>query len=214
MVPNIGELIDISMKLGARVPQYPEDPPFFRRMISDFSKGDPCRVSLLSMSSHSGTHIDAPAHFIRDGKTIDQYEPKDFILPAQVVEIKDTSCVRRPELEHLETSPGEALLLRTENSRNRIADSGAFHERFVYLSAEAADWCVERRLAMVGIDYLGVDPYGDERFPAHHKLLAAGILAVEGLDLREALPGRYTLVCVPLSIEGGEAAPARAFLCR
>jgi len=166
------------------------------------------------MSAHAGTHIDFPAHFIPNGKHIDDYPAQKFILPAQVVTIEDKEAIRPSELENRDIKPGDALLFRTDNSISGRCTSGVFSKSFVYMSPEAADFCVEKKVSLVGIDYGSIDRYDAQDFPAHHKLLGNDILILESINLKEVPPGRYTLFCLPLKIKGAEGSPARAILIR
>jgi arylformamidase len=138
--------------------------------------------------------------------------PPDFILPAQVVEILNPEAVTVEDLEEVTTQPGEAILLRTGNSHSGRTVSGQFSDRYVYLTPDAAQWCVQRGLKLVGLDYISVDPIEDSSAPAHHLLLGAGLLVLEAINLADVRPGRYTLVCLPLRIKDAESAPARAVL--
>ena len=173
-----------------------------------------CNIAKLMMSSHSGTHIDTPAHFIPDGKNLDEYPLEQWILPAQVVNIEDREAVRPIELNNLDIAPGEALLFRTYNSTSGKVASGVYSEDFVYVSPEAAEFCVEKKVSLVGIDYGTIEKHGDMDYPTHHKLLGNGIRILEGINLKEVPSGRYTLFCLPLRIKGAEGAPARAMLAR
>jgi arylformamidase len=158
--------------------------------------------------------LDFPAHFIPGGEHIDDYPAQRFILPAQVVGIKDKEAVRPSELKNLDIKPGDALLFKTDNSISGRCVSGVFCESFVYMSPEAADFCVDKKVSLVGLDYLTVDRYGDKGFPIHYKLLGNDILILESINLKEVPPGRYTLFCPPLKIKGAEGSPARAILIR
>jgi arylformamidase len=199
---------DISIILGEQDVTYPGDPAFVRE-----SPGPAVAEAMkITMCAHSGTHLDSPAHFVSGGRRLDDYQPADFILPAHVIEIFDPEAVTLEDLEGLAITPSEAILFRTGNSHSGRAVSGEFSERYVYVSAEAAQWCVDRRLALVGLDYTSIDRYGDDASPAHHILLGNGVLVLEGLNLAEVRPGQYTLICLPLRIEDAEGAPARAVL--
>jgi len=200
---------DISVLLGVEDINYPGTPPYSRELIYSLKNGDTSNLSRLVMSTHSGTHLDAPSHFIPNGKSIDEYPATAFILPAQVVPIGDKEVIRPSELEKLDTGAGDALLFKTDNSI-----SGESLESFVCLSAEAADFCVRRKLGLVGIDYNTIEPYRASPFPVHKKLLYSGILILEGINLREVPPGRYTLFCLPLKMKDSEASPVRAILIR
>ena len=164
------------------------------------------------MSAHAGTHIDTPLHFIPNSKKIHKYYVKDFILPAQVVQVQDTESIEPSHLNGLDIRPGEALLFKTLNSISGKLMSGVFSEDFVYLSPEAAGVFIEKKLGLVGIDYVSIDKFGEESSPAHHKLLGNNILILEGINLRDVPPGKYTLICLPLKIKDCEGSPVRAIL--
>ncbi|MEN6642441.1 MAG: cyclase family protein [Armatimonadia bacterium] len=201
-------LYDISVKLGQQNIVYPGDPAFSREAVTD--GGEAMR---LTMGAHSGTHLDAPAHFFpEDGQRLDDFPVDHFIMPARVVEILDPVAVQADDLEGLETEPGEAILFRTGNSHSGRVTNGVFTEEYVYLTQGAAMWCVDRKLRLVGLDYISLDAYGDPESPAHHTILGNGLLALEGINLEEVRPGRYRLICLPLSIRGAEGSPVRAVL--
>ncbi len=205
---------DISVLLGVEDIDYPGTPPYSRELINSLKNGDTSNLSQLVMSTHSGTHLDSPSHFIPNGKNIDDYPATAFILPAQVTPIEDKELIQPSELEKLDTRAGDALLFKTENSISGHATSGEFRGSFVYLSPEAADLCVKRKLGLVGIDFNTIEPCSDDTFPVHKKLLDSGILILESINLKEVPPGRYTLFCLPLKMKGAEASPVRAILIR
>jgi arylformamidase len=207
-------IYDISVTLGAGAVDWPGLPPYCRELIADMKTGAAIDVSKLTLVCHVGTHVDTPAHFIRNGKNMDQYPIERWILPAQVVRIKDKEAVRSAELKHLDIRPGEALLVKTENSMIGRVASGVFSEKYVYISPEAADFLVSKKVGLLGIDYAGVDsfPLGDA--PIHSKLLGADMLLLEGINLKDVPEGRYTLFCLPLKVSGAEGSPARAVLVR
>ncbi len=205
-------IYDISVILGEESFPFPGDPPFRKEMLLSIENGESCDISALSMSAHSGTHIDTPSHFIDGGRTLDNYSARNFILPARVVAIEDKHSIKPGDLHDLDIEPGDALLFKTDNSATGRSISGVFSERFVYLTPEAAAICVGKEVGMVGIDYITIEASGDEAFPVHRKLLGSGILILEGINLKDVPPGRYTLICLPLKIKGGEASPVRAIL--
>jgi len=178
------------------------------------SAGDACDISLLKMPTHVGTHIDTPSHFIDGGENLDEYPVKEWIFQAHVVNIKDKKAVHRAELADLEILPGDALLFKTRNSSSDKYINGIFDESYVYISLDAAEFIVEKRAGLVGLDYNNVDKYDDSEFPVHHKILSNGIRILESINLNAVRPGKYTLFCLPLKIKSAEGAPARAFLSR
>ncbi len=214
MMNKYKAVYDISVWLGAESFDYPGHPPFSREPIGTARGRGALELSKLVMSAHAGTHIDFPAHFIPNGKHIDDYPIQKFILPAQVVTIEDKEAIRPSELENLDLKPGDALLFKTDNSISGRCTSGVFSKSFVYMSPEAADFCVDKKVSLVGIDYGSIDRYDAQDFPAHHKLLGNDILILESINLKEVPPGRYTMFCLPLKIKGAEGSPARAILIR
>ena len=204
-------VIDITVTLGSEAPVWPGDTPYRREMRDTLADGNVADVSRLSLSAHAGTHMDSPAHFIAGADKLDAYGVERFVLPAVVVAVDDAGDVRAEHLADVDIAPGEALLVRTANSATGLCRRPTFSEEFVALSAGAAEWCVSRRLGMVGIDYLSMDPYGD-CFDAHYALLGNDVLVLECVDLGDVSPGRYTLVCLPLKLPDCEASPVRAVL--
>jgi len=209
-----GDIYDISVMLGRESIDYPGDAPYSRKVMCAIRDGAPFELSRLAMSAHSGTHIDFPAHFVLNGKTQDQCDISDFILTAQVVEIEDAEAIRPAELQHLDINPNEALLFKTENSRRGLCKSGGFSDGYVHLSPEAAEFCVDKKVSLIGLDYITIEKHGDDTFPAHRKILGNNISVLEGIDLENVPSGTYTLICLPLKIKGGEASPVRAVLLR
>ncbi len=214
MKQNFEEIYDISVSLGDEAIDWPGNPPYNRELVSQIAKGAHCDLSQLTMTTHVGTHVDTPAHFISGAKNLDEYPAEQWIRPAHVVSIKDERLIRPGELASLDIKPGDALLFKTANSTSGLSTSGVFSEVFVYPSLEAARFCVEKKVSLVGIDYGSVDKRSESDFPAHYELLGNGILILEGINLKDVPPGRYTLFCLPLKIKGAEGAPARAVLVR
>jgi len=207
-----GRVYDISVKLGVEDINYPGTPPYSRDLISRLADGDASNLSKLVMSTHSGTHLDAPSHFIQEGLNIDDYPARTFILPAHVVTVEARMVIVPENLADLDTTPGDAVLFQTDNSRSGRATNGEFTEDFVHLSLEAAYICVARKLGLVGIDYNTIEPLRAENYPVHRKLLGNGILILESINLADVPAGKYTLICLPLKMKGAEASPVRAVI--
>jgi arylformamidase len=205
------KIIDISISLGTEEITYPGDPAYKRRQVTALKNGSPYELSSLSLSSHSGTHIDAPAHFIGNGKKIHELPLRRFILPAGVIEIQDNSLITLKELQAASWGPAKALLFKTENSRQGKITNGSFREDYVSLAPDAARFCVEKGISLVGIDYITIDK-ADANFAAHNILLGNGLIILESINLKQVTPGPYTLLCLPLKIHNGEASPVRAVL--
>jgi arylformamidase len=207
-------IYDITLTITPTLPVWPGDAPVLLSQTSHLERGDVCTITRLDISAHTGTHLDAPAHFIRGGATVESLALDSLIGPALVVDASGRGHVTADVLDALALPPGvERLLLRTDNSAIWQRGETAFHEDFVAIAPSGAAWLVERGVRLVGIDYLSVGPF-DNGVPTHEILLGAGIIAVEGLDLSAIEPGEYQLVCLPIKIGGADGAPCRAILIR
>ncbi len=211
MMLKFSKIYDISVCLGEESIVYPGDPAFAREVVCSIAESGICEVSKLTMSAHSGTHIDTPAHFEAAGKRLDDLSPDAFILPALLIEV-DASEISAETLQGEGIRPGEAVLFKTDNSRSGRCCSGQYVTDYVYLNESGAAYCVQKAVRMVGIDYITVESPKRGDFPAHHMLLKNEVLILEGLNLREVPAGRYTLLALPLKIKAGEASPVRAVL--
>jgi arylformamidase len=206
------KIYDLTVPLKSGVINYPGDPPFKMQSLAAITDDNPYELNAMSMSMHAGTHIDFPAHFIRNGKRNADFSAEQFILTAVVADFPDTQTIHRDLLEKLTLQPGTALLLKTQNSYRNLLSSGEYVDDYVYLTDDAADYCVEKKLKLVGIDYLSVENPRSESFTVHRKLLAKEILILENIHLRDVPSGTYTLIALPLSVPEAEATPVRAVL--
>ena len=179
--------------------------------IKQLSRGDDCTLSALSMGAHSGTHMDAPSHFLRGAPDLDSLSFAAVVGRARVLAIRNPEKITPEELRGHRIRRGERLLFKTRNSA-RCWKSDTFVKDFVYISAAAARLLAERRVALVGIDYLSVGGFYRDGRETHEILLGAGIWILEGLDLSRARPGLVDLVCLPIRLAEGDGAPARAIL--
>ena len=203
---------DISLPLSESLVVWPGDPPVRITRPSHLDRGDPYTVSRLELGAHVGTHVDAPAHFVRGGAGVDRLALELLVGPAQVVHVRDAPALTEEVLAGLSIPPGmERLLFRTRNSERWTGGMGEFHEDYVGFTDAGARWLVARGVRLVGIDYLSISSY-DDLMPPHRTLLGAGVAVVEGLDLRGIDPGAYQLVCLPIKLVDGDGAPARAIL--
>lgn len=196
--------IDITRSLENGIYIYPGDPDFSAKKICSTENGDICTVTKLSLGTHTGTHIDAPAHFIDGGRTIDTYSIEDLCGKALVIEIKSYE-IKPEDIGSIEENT--ILLIKTQNS---IFDGKTPLIKSAFLSSAAAEYIVSKKIRLVGIDYLSADNESDSSFPVHLSLLGAGIPMLENIDLSNVSPGTYNLYCFPLKITGAEAAPVRA----
>ncbi|MHC1591202.1 MAG: cyclase family protein [Candidatus Helarchaeales archaeon] len=203
---------DISIYLGIESAVYPGDPEFDLEYVQDINKGDPFFLSKITTSSHVGTHVDFPLHFIPGGNSSENYSLDRFILPAEVVQVSEKDSIQKADVSNIDFDQVEAILFKTRNSLSGLSTSGRFTESYVALSLEAAEFCIENGIKLVGIDYISIEQFGTTRYPVHVKLLENDVLILEGLNLAGVIPGRYLLICLPLKVKGAEAVPARAIL--
>jgi arylformamidase len=206
-----GGWIDVSVTLHDGMVHWPDNPPVSITRQLDISKGDTANVSMLSMGSHTGTHMDAPLHFVPNGKGLDEMDLEATMGPARVIEIDDSVAVTADALENHDIGAGERILFKTRNSDRRWVDQ-PFDEDFVYVSAGAAAHLAALGVRVVGVDYLSVGGFKSDGVETHTALLEAGIWVIEGLDLSRVSAGEYELICLPLKILRSDGAPARAIL--
>lgn len=204
--------IDISVPLHPDLPVWTGSHGIHISKLMAISKGDVANVSRLDMDIHSGTHIDAPLHFLAAGKTTAEIAVERFIGPCYVAEIKAVANIGAKELERAGIPDGtQRLLLKTDNSERWSDLSHPFFEDFSALSPEGAQWVADRGIDLIGIDYHSIQRFADPP-DVHIILLEREIIILEGLNLRQVAPGAYELICLPISIQGVEGASARAVL--
>lgn len=201
--------IDISVMIKSGMARWPDNAGIRIERMLDIDKGAVCNVSVLSLGAHTGTHMDAPLHFIRNGKSLEKMPLDATIGPARVIEIRDKESVKVADLLPARIRPGERILFKTRNSRLSWKTDN-FDEDFIYISKEAAQYLADKKVQTVGIDYLSVGGYKKDGVETHHALLGAGIWIIEGLNLSKVAPGKYELICLPLKILNSDGAPARA----
>jgi arylformamidase len=210
----VTRLIDVSLEVGPDLVVWPGNPGVVITPTSRISRGDSSNVSEIRLGSHTGTHVDPPFHFLDDGTTAEDL-PLDLMMGQTTV--ADLRGVPGPigpdELGGLSLREETTrLLLRTDNSALWAGDPRAFPDEYVCLSPDGARWVVDNGITLIGIDFLSIEVRGAPGHPTHRTLLEAGVVILEGLDLSDAEPGEYTLVCFPLKIAGGDGAPTRAVL--
>ena len=206
-------IIDVSRPIFTGMAIYPRNPPVAVTPAKSIARGDSSNVSLLTLGSHTGTHVDAPLHMAEGGAPVDDVSLEAMIGPAIVIAVPDG--VRAIGPTELERSIGNhtRVLVRSRNSA-RFAETGEFDEEFSYLTPEGAALLVDRGVVFFGIDALSVEQYRAGHHRAHDVLLQARVAVVEGLALEHAPPGEYQVVCLPLRIRGCDGAPARVVLIR
>lgn len=204
------EIFDISVPIRDGMLHYAGNPPVHVTRVESIAAGDPVNVSELDLGAHSATHVDAPVHFLAGGAGAETLSLEVLIGPVEVVDATAaTNALDLATVRALELPPrgSERILFKTRNSQ--LWGRTEFTRDFVRLDGEAAAFLLEREVKLLGIDYLSI---GDAA--AHRTLLSAGVVCVEGLDLREIEPGSYELLCLPLKLVGADGAPARAVLVR
>lgn len=207
------KFLDISLPVSPDLPVWPGDPPIILQRYRSISQGNASNDTRLACSVHAGTHVDAPAHFLEKGATIEQLPLDILIGPALVAELPQIDVITPEILNALPIrSETTRLLFKTKNSALWAEPNPRFNPDYVALSAEAARWIVRKGFRLVGIDYLSIQKFDDPEPFTHSILLDAGIVIVEGLDLQNIRPGRYQLICLPLKLLASDGAPARVVL--
>jgi len=203
---------DITLTITPQTIVWPGDSPVKITQTSSMALGDNANVSEISMSCHTGTHVDAPDHFLNNGINVDDLSLDLLVGRAYVLYLPDVSMITASVLMQAEIPPRtRRLLFKTRNSDLWASGTREFQTDFVALSVDAAELLVDRNVKVVGIDYLSIAPY-KMGTPVHTILLNAGVVIIEGLDLSKVSQGRYTLHCLPLKLGGVEGAPTRAVL--
>jgi arylformamidase len=208
------EWIDATATLDpATTPVYAGDAPLKFDFLKDMRRGDGVTLSAFSLGAHSGTHIDAPMHFVADGAPIDRVALDALIGPARVVQVVDSlQAIDAVELNRHQWRGAPRLLFRTRSTERRWMSSAVFHRDFAFIAPDAAQLMADAGVKLVGVDYISAEQFGAPAARTHRILLGRGIPIVEGLDLSEAPAGDYDLIVLPIKVRGHEAAPARAIL--
>jgi len=206
-------IFDISILINPEMPVWPGDPPVVLEKVASMDDGDHDNISRLECGVHTGTHVDAPHHFLNDHRTVEGLALDVLTGPVLIIQMADEINLITADTLDNAMIPLEItrLLIKTRNSKLWASGNNKFFQDFVAISLEGANWLVERGIKLVGIDYLSIAPY-KQSIPTHKALLKAGIIILEGLNLSAVSPGSYELYCLPLKLEGSDGAPARAIL--
>ena len=200
---------DISLDLSPRTVRWVTAPPLEFHERRRMARGDATNASAVTMSVHSGTHVDAPFHFVPDGAGIDALPLERFVGPALVHAVEAERYITEAHVKGLDLAGTTRVLFKTRNSQ--LLHKDAYDPDFVAFSLEAARALVARGVTLVGLDYLSV-AHDDEQVPVHRAFLDHGVILLEGIDLSAIAPGRYELICFPLRLHGSDGAPCRAVL--
>jgi arylformamidase len=208
--------IDATASLDpATTPVYEGDAPMKFEFLKDMRRGDGFTLSVLSLGAHSGTHIDAPMHFVAGGAPIDQVQLAPLIGPARVIDIADgVQAIDAAELDKHSWRGVQRVIFRTRSTRRGWMRSPAFHRDFAYVAPDAAQLLADAGVVLVGIDYISAEQFGAPEPRTHRILLGRGIPIVEGLSLEAVGAGDYDLIVLPMKVRGHEGAPARAVVRR
>jgi arylformamidase len=206
-------IYDISVPLRTGGLVYPNNPPISITAVQSIAAGATANVSRIDLGSHTGTHVDAPKHFIDSGTGVDAM-PLDVLMgPARLIAFgDDVMAVGEKELRAHDLSGVTRLLIRTRNSAWLASGSTEFHPDFTHVAPDGAEYLVRLGVRLVGVDYLSVEQFHSPHHRTHRTLLENGVVIVEGMVLSEPVPGDYDLRCLPLLLAGLDGAPARAVL--
>jgi arylformamidase len=206
------KLIDVSVRIDANLPTYPGNTPFTLEAVKRLARGDSSNVSTLHLSAHSGTHVDAPRHFFDSAPGVEGLALEMLVGRARVVEVTSRKAISAEALAGIDLSEDVRVLVKTANSR--LWGSAEFHRDYAGVTEDGAKYLLDHGIKLVGVDYLSVEEFKKPGAPAHHILLGAGIIVIEGLNLRDVEPGIYEMFCLPLPVVGSDGAPARVILRR
>jgi len=202
---------DVSVPLRDGMVQWPGDPVCQIKRVNRMEDGAVCNLTHISMSVHTGTHMDAPRHFIADGITMEQMPFEPVIGRCRVFELECEDQITVDDLKKLKFSPKQRVLFKTRNSTRSWA-MDEFDKDFISIRKDAAQYLVDQGVVTVGVDYMSIGGYGKDVVETHQIMLGAGIWVIEGLNLSEIKPGYYDLICLPIKIEGSDGAPCRVVL--
>ncbi len=206
-------IYDITVPISETVPIYSGDPTVSLAVAKSIAKGDTANVSQISFGVHTGTHVDAPNHFIDGAKRVHEIDPEKLVGPCRVIEVPETVVAIEPE--HVGDITGfSRVLFKTQNSAFWNEPERGFRRDFTYITPDTARMLVDNGVVLVGIDYLSIEKSGSPGHPVHITLLEKEVVILEGIDLRGVPAGDYGIICMPLKYigAGGDGSPARTML--
>jgi arylformamidase len=204
------KVYDVSLPIDSGMIVWPGDPPVSIDKVKSIANGDTSNVSLLHFGSHTATHVDAPSHFIKDAAGVDVINPDILMGLAHLIKLPKCDKIDRKILEEQNLTGVSRLIIGTRNST--LLDRTHVSLNYTYITDDAATYLIEIGIILLGIDYLSIEEYKKEGHPVHKTLLGAGTAIIEGLYLQNIPSGDYELLCLPLKIKDGDAAPARVLL--
>jgi len=207
------KLYDITLPISEDLPVWPDDPPIKLSLAFDLSEGDAANVTAIQMSAHTGTHIDAPRHFIPEGLAVDQLPLDRLIGPCRVVDLLHLkTCIDRADLEILDLKDITRLLFKTQNSLREAYRKQPFQSDYIALSPQAAAYLKNENIQLIGIDAFSIEAYENIDHATHHILLKNNVIIIEGLDLKDVPAGDYELIALPIKLKDADGAPTRVVL--
>lgn len=207
------KIFDVTVAVSERVPIYAGDPTVTVSAAKSISGGDTANVSQIAFGVHTGTHVDAPNHFIDGTRRVHELDPQKLVGPCRVVQVPEDVIAIEPQ--HVGDIAGVSrVLFKSRNSQFWSEPERGFRKDFTYITPATAKLLVDSGIVLVGIDYLSIEKSGSAGHPVHVTLLENEVVILEGVDLRAVEPSDYELICMPLKYEGGggDGAPARTFL--
>lgn len=203
-------IYDVTLPIRRGMVTFPGDPAFSVEPVTHRLKGDLFDSAVMVLGTHTGTHVDAPAHYLDGGVTVDRIPADDLVGPGIVLDMRGRPCIDRHALETSELGDYKRVFFKTDNSL-KLLESG-FSEDYVHLTRTGAEYLVKRDVKLAGIDYLSIEAFHSPEALVHKTLLGAGIVVTEGLMLVDVPAGPCTIYCLPLKIEGADGAPARVLI--
>jgi arylformamidase len=203
-------LYDATITLQEGMIRYPGDPSFKLQGLYRLANGDAFNLCEMSMATHTGTHVDPPAHYFDKGAGVDQIPLSTMVGPGIVLDMRGRPYVDRRALADSPLDGNRRVLLKTDNSPSLLQSE--FRADYVYLTEDGATFLVEKGVQLIGIDYLSIEKYQSSGAPVHRTLLTAGVLIVEGINLVDVPPGPCKIYCLPLKIKDGDGSPARVLI--
>ncbi len=203
--------IDVTAPMKDGMVYWPGDPACIIKRVVRMEDGAPCNLTHLSMSAHTGTHMDSMRHFVKNGKTMEQMPLDAVIGVCRVIKINAKDQITPAHLRNLRLRKGERVIFKTSNT-TKSWKTDTFDKNFVSIRQDAGQFLADRGVMTVGVDYLSIGGWEKDGVEVHQVMLGAGIWVIEGLDLSKIKPGSYDMICLPLKIVGSDGAPARALL--
>jgi arylformamidase len=203
---------DISLTLSSELISWPGEGSLELTKIYSISNGDNCNVTKLSLSTHQGTHIDSPHHFIDDGRTSEDINLESLIGLCLVIDVVGCAIINKEHIDKYDFNKYKRIIFKTNNSSLWKENIKYFDKNFVSLSLEAAQYLYNKGVILVGIDYLSIEEFSSTTHAVHKVLLGNNIVIIEGLNLSDISEGCYELICLPIKLRGSDGSPARAVL--